>query len=864
MRLLEREEHLAEFGALLDRARAGHGGMIIVNGESGAGKTSLLRAFTDEHVDDAPVLWSACDPLSTPRPLGPVHDLADQLGDDVASMLENAVQPHEIFQAVFEHLRVHPSVLVVDDLHWADQGTIDLLRYVLRRIGVTSSIVIGALRDDEIGPDHRLLALLGDVARSPDGTSTTLRPLSTEAIGTMVEGRSVDPVWLRAVTAGNPFFVVEMIDYEGGEIPRTVRDAVLARTTGLTAGTWDLLHLLACAPEAIGDRLLVPLGIGLEPLRMAGDAGLIQRAPRGVEFRHDLCRMAITSTIPPGGEAGFHRRLLDALEQFTIAEPAVLAHHAVHAGDAIRTLRYASEAGRVATRSGAHTQAAAFFETALQDGAPVGPIEETDLLELLADEYYLIDRLDDAIAASERAMRLRQREGNVAGVSFNHHALAVFHWYNADRDLAVQHARASVAVFEPGVGGHSDAERVRLGHGLAIQAYLAIQANDIDLARGRLGRAAEAGADLDQALTVRIGLMNGICDLLDGRANARESTLSILDGASEHLDEIYSSGFSNLTYVDVEQRRLRDATELLGFTLPLTVERDLPICQVWQLGARGRLNMLKGDWAQALHDADRVLSAPSAPLARTWPYLLRGLIRLRSGGDAAEALDAAWRLARRFDEPMRLLPAAAALVEQAWLTGRPDERIEECYGLLQHTKGIGLEWGRGDLAGWLHRLDPTGGFEETDEIAEPYRLQIVGDSVGAAEMWDALGAPYERALALIDTGELDAMRSGLDLLDRLGADEVSAKIRQDLRRGGMLGVPSRRRESTRENPAGMTNRQVEILRLLADGSTNAEIASRLFVSTKTVDHHVSALLAKLQVANRRDAVRRGTELGIVD
>lgn len=274
--------------------------------------------------------------------------------------------------------------------------------------------------------------------------------------------------------------------------------------------------------------------------------------------------------------------------------------------------------------------------------------------------------------------------------------------------------------------------------------------------------------------------------------------------------------------------------------------------------------MLKGEWAQALHDADTVLSAPSAPLARTWPYLLRGLIRLRSGGDAAEALDEAWRLARRFDEPMRLLPAAAALVEQAWLTGRPDERIEECYGLLRHTTGIGLEWGRGDLAGWLHRLDPTGGFEGTEEIAEPYRLQISGDSVGAAEMWDALGAPYERALALIDTGELDAMRSGLDLLDRLGADEVSAKIRQDLRRGGMLGVPARRRESTRENPAGMTNRQVEILRLLADGSTNAEIAGRLFVSTKTVDHHVSALLAKLQVANRRDAVRRGMELGIVD
>ena len=307
---------------------------------------------------------------------------------------------------MFEHLRLHPSVLVVDDLHWADQGTIDLLRFLLRRIRITSSLVVGALRDDEIGATHPLRSLLGDVARSPDADVDDAAPLSVDAVAALVEDRPVDPDWLHRLTGGNPFFVVEMLDHDGGEIPRTVRDAILARTSGLDADAWDLLHLLACAPEAIPDHLLARLGIGLPALRAVDDAGLIRRGPRGVAFRHDLCRIAISGTLPPGGEVSFHRRMLDALESSPHADPAVLAHHAVGAGDAARTLRHATDAGRAAARSGAHTQAAAFFRDRARAGrARRRPADEAELLELLADEYYLIDRLDDAIAASERAMR---------------------------------------------------------------------------------------------------------------------------------------------------------------------------------------------------------------------------------------------------------------------------------------------------------------------------------------------------------------------------------------------------------------------------------------------------------------------------
>jgi DNA-binding CsgD family transcriptional regulator len=408
-----------------------------------------------------------------------------------------------------------------------------------------------------------------------------------------------------------------------------------------------------------------------------------------------------------------------------------------------------------------------------------------------------------------------------------------------------------------------------LGHAFAMQAYLALHSNDVGRARALVARAADVAANIAApTLTVRAQLIQGICDVLEGERGSRDATLTILRSAHEDFDEIYSSGYSTLTYLDVEQRRLRHAAELLGFSVPLTIERDLPICRVWQLGSRGRMKFMRGDWADALTDAETVLAAPSAPLVRTWPYLVRGLVALRRTGDGDEDLEAAWQLAVRFGEPIRLLPAAAALVERSWLTGSFEPRIEQCRELLAESSGVGLEWSRGELASWLHRLDADRGIDaapgiDPANLAEPYRLHLSGDFARAAETWAKLSAPYDQALALVDAGTSESVRAGVDLLDRLGADHVAARVRQDLRRNGAATIPSRRREATLTNPAGLTSRQVEILSLLAEGSTNAEIAQRLFISTKTVDHHVSALLMKLQVGSRREAVRRGAELGLV-
>ena len=863
--LTGRERERGRLAAIQAGALAGRGGAVLVCGESGAGKTTFVEQFVGDVGNDVRVLWGACDPLTTPRPLGPLRDVAQHFPAATRRQLTASEQPYDIFVSVFDELRSRPSILVLDDLQWADQGTLDLCRFLLRRAGQSPLLTVGILRDDEVSVTHPLRGLLGDVARSPDAQTLTLAPLDVAAVADLVGERSVDPEWLHRVTGGNAFFVCEMLDHDcadGAELPTTVRDAILARTAELGADAWDLLHLLTCAPGSIGDHLLVGLGVTLPALRALDQAKLIRRDARGVAFRHDLCRRAVTGVLPPGAEPGLHRRFIEAMTAGAPNDPAVLTHHALGAGDTTLVAAAAADAGRAAARAGAHTQACEFFQIALQHGRALGESAEAELLELLAAEYYLTDRLADAIGACRRAMLLRRASGSPVGVSANHHALAVYQWYSSNRSAADQHAAEAVLALKDVADSHDPLCRVTLGHSFAMQAFLAVQANRIDDALRTLGRARDiAGDTADPDLSVRVELIGHYCAILSGDAGARERLLGVLASAPRHIDEIYSSGYTNLTYFDVEQRRLAAGAELLSSSIPLMLEHDLPICRMVQLGSRSRLGLLIGDWDAALADADLVLDSPSAPLARVWPLLIRGIVALRRHGKDGGEIDEAWALASRFGEMIRMLPAAAAVLERRWLTGCVDHRVEQCRALLEATAGqTGLDWARGEVAVWLRRLSVAA---PEVEVADPYRLLLAGRFDAAATAFQSLSTPYDAALALLESGEAVRCRQALDILDGLGADAAAARARSTLRSAGGAAVPGPRRASTLANPAGLTSRQIEVLRLLADGLTNAELAEQLFLSVKTVDHHVSAILTKLAVTRRRDAVRRAHEMGIL-
>jgi DNA-binding CsgD family transcriptional regulator len=428
----------------------------------------------------------------------------------------------------------------------------------------------------------------------------------------------------------------------------------------------------------------------------------------------------------------------------------------------------------------------------------------------------------------------------------------VFEYYNAHRQQAEDHSDRAAA-FAP------DKSTVEYGSARATRAYLAYMKSDYQLvgqcAVDATRIAQETG---DAALGVRSGLVEALSGLAVGVAGARERAVDLIDEAkARNLDELASTGYSSVSYMDVEQRRLRGAERVLEESLPFTVARDIPICNHWQTAVRSRLRLLEGRWSAALEDADDVLTRVGMPLATLWPHLLKGLVPLRRTGAVNHHLEAAWDIANRLDEPLRRLPVLSAFAERMWLTGTPDHRITSP-AHVEVPPATG--WVAGDLAVWLWRLGLDGAVD-TASIAEPYRLTLTGRHEEAAEWWRQAGAVFEEAMANADSADVGRRVQGIERLDLLGATAVADRLRHMLRQQGIAQLPARPRTSTRANPAGLTNRQLDVAKLVARGFTNAEIADRLFISVKTADHHVSAVLTKLGMPNRRAVVVRASDLG---
>ncbi len=858
VQLVERDLSLAALRSVVAGAAAGEGAGVAVVGESGVGKSALIAAACRPGAG-VRVLRASCDPLSTPRPLGPFRDLALDAGYQAALRRADLLLS-EICDQIYDSVRREPTVLVIEDLHWVDAASVDVLRFLARRVCAAPLALVLSYRDHEVGLGHSAHPLLDDFARL-DGLSTLrLDALSITGVEELLTGTGLEPARVHALTGGNPFFVTEVAKDPDLPLPASVRDAVLARTSGVGPADVEVLQLVAGAPDGLDDRALPALGVDLPTLRRLDATGLLTRNRDGLIFRHELARQAVESTIPPGGAPRLHARLLAALERIQPTDPAVLTHHAVGARDADRAARYAREAARQATRAGSHTEAVAFYRTAVEHlhGAPAG--ERAELLLHLGFEQYMTNRLRDAIATVSSTFPLWQEAGDQAGLAAAHDEVAVFEYYNARRRHAEQHADRAMDI-----AGDSGAE-LTYGLALATRGYLAYLRNDFDLAldcnvdAGRI-----AAAKRNEALDIRSRLVRAAAALAGGDEAARARLADMIEVArSTDLDELASTGYSNLANLDVEQRRLRDAQHVLEESLPFTAQRDIPICRQWQTGVRSRLHFARGHWNAALEDAAFVLDGDGMPLAAPWPLLVTGLIPLRRGiPDApSEPFETAWQLVGLIDEPVRRLAVLAALAERMWMTERSDDRITALSGLelARYAAIPGTSWALGDLVVWLDRLGLL--TDRSLGVAEPFRLALEGRHERAAAWWHRAGEPYAEAMAWSDSPDPVDRTRAVELLDALGAAGTADRMRAALRRDGIAQVPPRPRVSTRSNPAGLTNRQLDVARLVARGFTNAEIAARLFISPKTTDHHVSAVLTKLGVASRRAVVLQADQLGL--
>jgi DNA-binding CsgD family transcriptional regulator len=856
--LLERSDALDALGGHLAAVREqGRGRLVLVAGEAGIGKTALVRAFC-VRARPSRVLWGACDALFTPRPLGPFVDIADDVGGELSAVVAEGAAAGALLGALTRSLRGRPpDVVVLEDLHWADEATLDVLRLLARRIESLPALVLATYRDDEIDPRHPLRIVLGEL---PTGSAArlALAPLSEQGVAELAGSVGVDHIELHRRTAGNPFYVTEVLAAADAEIPETVRDAVLARAARLDEPARALLDAVAIAPMRAELWLLSALADGeLDPLDRCLASGVLRAERDAVRFRHEIARVAVEEALAPHRRLALHRKALAALAAGARPDPARLAHHAEAAGDADAVQRYAPAAGERAAMLGSHREAAAQFARALRHGGGLPSDRRAELLERRSYECYLTHDIRGAVQARQRALDEHRAAGDTRRQGDAHRWLSRLAWFEGSA-RAEEEARRAVELLEPLAPGRE------LAMAYSNMSQLRMLASDQPGATAWGERAIELAERLDETEIVVHALNNvGAAELEqempDGISKLERSLALALDaGLQEHVARAYT----NLGTGSVAIRAYAVGDRHLEGGIAYCAEHDLTLWVDYMLGWRARSELDQAHWDAAAATATGVLAGHDVPApTRITPLTVLGRLRARRGDpDPWTPLDEALELARGTGELQRLAPVAAARAEARWLAGE-DEAIAaetEAALALEQTH----RWAGGELYAWRQRAGLVDAFEP-DAVAEPFRLELAGDWTAAAERWTAIGCPYEAALAL---GHADdaAQRRGLAELQRLGAHAAGRRIARALRERGARDVRRGPRAATRENPAGLTARELEVVALVAEGLRNAEIAGRLFVSEKTVAHHVSAVLRKLGVSTRSQAGAEAARLGIVE
>jgi DNA-binding CsgD family transcriptional regulator len=860
--LLERDEQLRRLSEAFAQARAGRGRIVALAAEAGAGKTALTERFVADHAAGARVYWGACENLSTPEVLLPLRDIARASGKDFQFDSDHI----RAFESMLRLLsdEVTPALLVIEDVHWADTATVDLIRFLARRISRVRALVLITYRDEEVDAGSPMRNVLGE---APTGSveRMTLAPLSLAAVTRLAAKAGRRGEELHALTAGNAFLVTEALAVDGEMPTDAVRDSTLARAARLCESARVVLEAVALFPRRAETAIVADVVKG------SIDAGLDECVEKGmlslegglVHYRHELARRAVEGAIAPTRRRALHQRVVDVLKRRADARTNEIAHHAERAGDVAALLKYAQLAGEEAVRAGAPREAAAHFAAMLRHRAVLQSDLLVETLERHAEQAYLMGSADIAMISMTEAAELRRRAHDALKLGQDLTRLTRFAWMCARRAEAEAFVEEAIAVLETAPPG------VELAWAYSHQSQLDMLASRMGSAirwgERAIGLARQVGAK--EVIVHALGNV-GSAKADDGGSHGCAELIESLDlaVAAKYHDHVERAS-CNLTCTFYWRRDYETSLEHIERGVAYADARELSHWEGYLRGWRAMIWLDQGDWSRAEEEAQEICSRTYAAAMYGFPALVAlARLRIRRGDqDADIPLEAARRLAAAVAEPQRTVYVAMLTAEEAWQANDADapataaakSQLRAVHALAEQRNS---RWVVEDLALWLYMLgEPVGG---TAKFQTPFREHCEGRWDQAAEGWRALGRPYEEALAL-SGGDEAAQRLALEILDRLGAAPAAARVRRQMRAAGARTVPRGPIAGTRANAAGLTRRQVQVLGLVDAGLSNTEIAGRLCISAKTAEHHVSAIMARLDAPTRQEAALTARARGLL-
>ena len=864
MELIERDGFLRSLETTFERVTNGEGHCVLLSGEAGIGKTSLIKTFYKEKKSNCKIYQGTCDALFTPRPLAPIYDIIWQIQKDTKENELYNVDRALLFNQLFHGLEQQKKsvIIIIEDIHWADEATLDFIKFFARRIGRIHCLFILSYRDNEILDYHPLRNVLGQLP-SDSLTRLQLQPLSRQAVEKMAEERGYKGEDVFSISGGNPFYVTEILASYSPGVPENIKDAILSVYHKQENGTKNAWEMCSVIPEGLEINRFAKIKStwDVEMDHCFALQIIVVKKDR-VVFKHELYRRTIEGSLSPFKRIALNKKMLELFLGSFEAEGEIerIVHYAKNANENKLVVKYAPIAARQAACVGAHIEASKLFLTAIEYSDGNDEDQMVELYESYAYECYLTNQTKDAIIYQGKALKIWQKKNGVERAGHSLSFLSRLWWFDGNRQEAEKYGRQAIEIL--GSQPASKAKAMAYSNMSQLKMLSDETAECIEWGNKAIDMAKEIKDD-----EILSHAMNNVGTILwknkSSIEKGKEMLFESLDIALRNsFHEHAARSYSNIGSIYLLFKEYELAKQVLEEGINYCEERNLDASKNYKLYAKARMFFETGDWQQASLIIENLLLNPSQlGSVKTTALALLAIIKIRKGEeDALVYLNQAKLLAMKTKEHGRIIPIVTAELEYEWLTGKQRITEDELKLSIELVQRVDNNILNNEFAFWLQKVRK----KEIDlpQLYQPYKLLKEGKIRSAAVFWETIGCPYEKAFALF-AGNEDDMKNALLIFQQIGAEAVYEKIKMEMRAAGIKKIPRGLRESTKNNPAQLTNRELDVLQLLQKGIQNKEIAGALFISPKTADHHISNILFKLDVKSRSKAVAEAVRLGIL-